>query len=71
MNVLPALFAFTPIRGTALENNLPPSLESYRRVQVARYLIVKGSARFDGMQFDDEGKITGFWSIKSSFKGDN
>ncbi len=44
MGVLPALFAFTPIRGTALEGNSPPSLESYRRVQLARYLIVKGSA---------------------------
>lgn len=60
MTVLPALFAFTPIRGTALENNLPPSLESYRRVQLARYLIVEGLSNFDSMQFDDELKITGF-----------
>src|SRR5208337_3635305 len=42
MTVLPALFAFTPIHGTALENNSPPPLDSYRRIQVARYLIVKG-----------------------------
>jgi biotin synthase-related radical SAM superfamily protein len=60
MSVEPALFAFTPIRGTALENILPPAVESYRRVQLARNLIVKGLARFDVMHFDDEGKIAGF-----------
>ena len=27
MGVLPALFAFTPVRGTALEDKLPPNLE--------------------------------------------
>ena len=60
MSILPALFAFTPIRGTALENNSSPPLESYRRVQLARYLMVKGSARFEDMHFDSEGKISSF-----------
>jgi lipoyl synthase len=60
MTVLPALFSFTPIRGTALENRSPPSMESYRRVQLARYLINKGLARFDSIQFDNTGKITWF-----------
>jgi biotin synthase-related radical SAM superfamily protein len=60
MTVLPALFAFTPIRGTAMEDKSPPDVESYRRVQLARYLIVKRSAKFDSMQFDDEGKILDF-----------
>ena len=60
MSVLPALFAFTPVRGTALEAKSPPKVESYRRVQLAMYLIVKGKARIDDMQFDVEGKITGF-----------
>ena len=68
MNVLPALFAFTPISGTAMENVSPPKLESYRRVQVARYLIVKGSARFDGMKFDDEGKILDFGVSNKALK---
>ncbi len=36
------LFAFTPIRGTAMANNREPSLASYRRVQYAHYLIKKG-----------------------------
>ncbi len=60
MSVLPALFAFTAVVGTALENCCPPPLESYRRVQLARYLIVKELARFEEMQFDNEGKTTGF-----------
>lgn len=37
-----ALFAFTPIRGTALEHLSPPSLKTYRRVQMARYLLSRG-----------------------------
>lgn len=60
MSVLPALFAFTPIQGTALEGCSPPPIESYRRVQLARYLIVKGLARFDSMKFDENGKIEVF-----------
>jgi len=60
MGVLPALFAFTPIRGTALESVNPPSVQKYRRVQVARQLIVLGLARFEDMTFDDEGSLTGF-----------
>jgi lipoyl synthase len=58
--VLPALFAFTPVRGTALESKSAPPLETYRRVQLARYLIVNGKARFKKMQFDGEGKIADF-----------
>ena len=60
MGVLPALFAFTPVRGTALEANSPPTVESYRRVQLARYLMVNGRARCEDMRFDGEGKIAWF-----------
>ncbi len=60
MGVLPALFAFTPIRGTALEAKSPPNLESYRRVQLARYLIVNGKTKHADMRFDGEGKIAGY-----------
>ncbi len=58
--VLPALFAFTPIRGTALENKSPPELLSYRRIQLARFLIVAGKTKFTCMQFNSSGKITGY-----------
>jgi biotin synthase-related radical SAM superfamily protein len=68
MSVLPALFAFTPIHGTALEANSPPQVDSYRRVQLARYLIVNGSARFEDMYFDDKGKITSFGLADETLK---
>jgi len=60
MSVLPALFAFTPIRGTRLENNSHPPLESYRRVQLMRFLMVNGLVRYEEMHFDEEGKISNF-----------
>lgn len=37
--VLVALFAFTPVRGTAMESLAPPGLISYRKIQVAYYLL--------------------------------
>jgi biotin synthase-related radical SAM superfamily protein len=41
-----SLFAFTPIKGTRLETLNPPSIERYRKIQLARYLvsIEKGDA---------------------------
>lgn len=68
MGVLPALFAFTPIRGTALEGKSPPSLESYRRLQLARYLLVKGLVRVAELQFNDKGQIIGFGKSASAAK---
>ncbi len=60
MGVLPALFAFTPIRGTALEHHLPPKVESYRRVQLARYLIVTGKIKMQDITYNDSCEITDF-----------
>lgn len=36
------LFAFTPLRGTPMESCSPPELSSYRRLQVAHFLIKAG-----------------------------
>ncbi|MEM2767147.1 MAG: radical SAM protein [Candidatus Bathyarchaeia archaeon] len=58
--VLPALFAFTPIAGTALENLKQPPIQQYRRVQLARHLIVHGISRFENMRFNPEGRIINF-----------
>ena len=60
MDVLPALFAFTPISGTALENEPQPSIQTYRRIQIARHFIVHGIARYEDMRFDEEGCISDF-----------
>lgn len=60
MGVLPALFAFTPVAGTAMENMEQPSIGQYRRVQLARHLIVHGMARFEDMDFDEAGRLKSF-----------
>ncbi len=60
MGVLPALFAFTPVRGTALAAKPQPSVEAYRRVQVARCLITNGTAKATQMKFDADGRIVDF-----------
>jgi len=59
-DVLPALFAFTPIAETALEYMYQPPIQQYRRIQIARHLIVNGIARYEDMCFDKEGCISDF-----------
>jgi biotin synthase-related radical SAM superfamily protein len=68
MGVLPALFAFTPIDGTALENKPQPLIESYRRIQLARYLIVNGTTRYESMRFDVGGRTTDVSIEKEALK---
>ncbi len=60
MGVVPALFAFTPISGTALENNPQPSVPAYRRVQLARHLIFHGIVRNEDVRFDGKDCIIDF-----------
>ena len=40
--VTAGLFAFTPVKGTAMESQDPPSVSSYRRVQLAAHYLKKG-----------------------------
>ena len=68
MSVLPALFAFTPVRGTALRGKPQPLIEVYRRVQLARYLIVHGCARSENMSFDDVGCLTHYGVEEATLK---
>jgi len=58
--VYPSLFAFTPVSGTALEGLPQPSIASYRRVQLARHLLVYGKTRYENMRFDKEGRMVDF-----------
>jgi biotin synthase-related radical SAM superfamily protein len=64
MGVLLGLFAFTPVPGTALALRSQPEVEVYRRVQVARYLIVNGLDRVEDMRFNGEGRIVDFGVAK-------
>jgi len=66
MGVLPALFAFTPITGTRLEDVNQPAIEKYRRIQVARYLIVHRISRYENMAFSQRGEITNFGIEKTT-----
>ena len=58
--IYPALFAFTPIQGTTLEGRAPPSLGSYRRAQVAHFLLTTRQTCLENMKFDKTGKLTDF-----------
>lgn len=60
MGVNSSLFAFTPIKGTRLEGLKPPATTQYRRVQLARYLIVQGSSSALSMRFDSQGRVIDF-----------
>ncbi len=60
MNVIPGLFAFTPVEGTALENLERPSPEKYRKIQLGRHLIVNRKIKFEEMSFDRYGNIIDF-----------
>ncbi|MDI6642596.1 MAG: radical SAM protein [Candidatus Hodarchaeaceae archaeon] len=54
-----ALFAFTPIIGTQLSGHTQPDIASYRRIQLARFLIVSDLSRAERMHFDG-GRIVDF-----------
>ncbi|MBC7127175.1 MAG: radical SAM protein [Candidatus Methanosuratus sp.] len=60
MGVVPSLFAFTPIKGTRMENAASPPIGAYRRVQIARHLIVEAGMKASDFKFDPDGRITGF-----------
>ena len=57
LGITVGLFAFTPVRGTALADRPPPPLDVYRRLQAARWLVVHGLARLEEMAFDRRGRL--------------
>jgi biotin synthase len=69
MGVQTALFAFTPIPGTALADLSPPHLETYRRVQLVRHLITKDLAHFKDLEFDSTGSLKSFGVVSRFVKG--
>ncbi len=52
------LFAFTPLHGTPMANQPPPALDSYRRIQAARWLMIHHHVRVEAMSFDGAGCMT-------------
>ncbi len=59
-DVTVGLFAFTPVRGTAMEDRPPPPIGSYRRIQIAHYLIRHRLSSVERFSFSPEGRITDF-----------
>ncbi len=59
LGIVVGLFAFTPVRGTAMQHEPPPSVAQYRRVQLARHAMAKGLARASDFAYRD-GRIAHF-----------
>lgn len=68
VGVIPALFAFTPLLGTKLEDRPPPPLDSYRRVQLGRFFLSGGHTRFEKMAFNRDGRVTDFGVRQKFFR---
>lgn len=51
------LFSFFPEEGSLMQNFPQPPIGSYRRIQLARYLINHGITSAYKMKFDEEGRI--------------
>ena len=66
MDVFPALFAFTPIFGTQLERESQPPIDVYRRVQVARSLILRKATTVSKMHFTQQGTLVDFGADKKT-----
>jgi biotin synthase-related radical SAM superfamily protein len=60
LGVIVGLFAFTPVRGTAMQDQPPPPLDTYRRMQVARHLITHDLAALGDFAFSAEGRLVSF-----------
>ncbi len=58
--VVVALFAFTPVRGTAMERISPPPIGTYRRVQAALHLIRSRLVSADDLSFTRDDRIKSF-----------
>jgi lipoyl synthase len=63
------LFSFYPEEGSDMENHKPPRIDSYRRVQLARYLIDSDIAGFRDFEFDENGEIVSFGVEQNKLDG--
>jgi biotin synthase len=66
--IVPYLFAFTPVKGTPMEKRAAPALVAYRRLQLARHIIIERGRGLDAFEFDGMGRIKRFLIAKSEFE---
>jgi len=57
LRILSSLFAFTPIKGTRLEEVPQPELIKFRKLQLARYLILHEYREFKDFTFNRDGNL--------------
>ncbi len=62
------LFSFFPEQGSLMENTPQPPLGTYRRIQMARYIINEGLGRAESMTFNERGQITSFGIASTQFE---
>ncbi|MFW9948750.1 MAG: radical SAM protein [Candidatus Thorarchaeota archaeon] len=65
-----SLFAFTPIKGTKLENLCQPNLIYFRKLQLGRFLLLNGILKFQDLVFNSKDELVKYninkkelWSI--------
>ncbi len=54
------LFSFFPEEASALSERMPPPMDQYRRIQIARFLIDSDLQRTENFTYDESGKIKSF-----------
>ncbi|MHA1696811.1 MAG: radical SAM protein [Candidatus Helarchaeota archaeon] len=54
------IFAFTPLKGTKMEKEVPPTIPHYRRIQLARFIIIYEYGKITNMKFDNHDRIIDF-----------
>ncbi len=60
LKIIPALFAFMPVKGTQLEGLESPNIVDFRKIQLARYLLIRKNKPLDTMTFNQKGEIIYF-----------
>lgn len=58
--VMVGLFSFTPVPGTLWAKRTPPALASYRRIQVALYLLSSSACCMQDWTFSETGQIVSY-----------
>ncbi len=60
LEILPSLFAFTPIKGTKNEEMNQPEITNYRKIQLARHLIINENMTNKDFIFNQKGELVNF-----------
>jgi biotin synthase len=68
LGITVSLFAFTPIKGTKFENKQQPPISSFRKLQLARFLVFNEDKRLDDFTFNSSGEIINININKTKLK---